>query len=158
MARQFSLPQNLKIVPLLAPTTTNGGVVSRRVGTSGFHKVWLVAELKQAAGHATAVTLTQATAVTGGTTATGPSSQNWLNEDAAAGDTLTKQANGTGVTVTNDVKSKQIVFEVLPEDLTSGKPYVFLSIADSSQATNFASVVAYGLPRFQQATPPTAVA
>ncbi len=157
MARQFSLPANLKIVPLLAPTTTNGGVSSRRVGTSGFHKVWLVAELKQAVGHATVATLTQATAVTGGTTATGPASQNWTNNDAAAGDTLTKNAAATVVTVAADVKSKQIVFEVLPEDLTSGYAYVYLALGDSSQATNFVSVTAYGLPRYAQATPPTAV-
>lgn len=157
MARQFSLVQNLKLVPLLAPTTSNGAVVSRRVNCANFHKVWLVAEMKQAVGHATAVTLKQATAVTGGSTATGPSSQNWLNEDAAAADTLTKQANGTAITVTNDVKSKQLVFEVLPEDLASGKQYVYLDFADSSQATNLVSVVAYGLERYAQATPPTAV-
>ncbi|MGJ5163170.1 hypothetical protein [Bradyrhizobium sp. HKCCYLR1051] len=158
MARQFSLPQNLKIVPLLAPTTTNGGVDSRRVNTAGFHKVWLVAEMKQAAGHATVVTLRQATAVTGGSNAAGPAAtQNWLNEDAAAADALTKNANANAVTVTNNIKSKQVVFEVLPEDLTAGSPYVYLNFSDSSQATNFVSVTAYGHPRYTQATPPTAV-
>jgi len=158
MARQFSLPANLRITPLLAPTTSNGGADSRRINCKGLHKIWLVAEMKQAVGHATAVALKQATAVTGGSTAAGPSSQNWKNEDAAAGDTLTKNANGASVTVTNDVKSKQVVFEVLPEDLTSGYPYVYLNFADSSQATNFVSVTAYGLPSYQQASSPSAAA
>lgn len=158
MARQFSLPQNLKVVPLLAPTTTNGGANSRRVNTGGFHKVWLVADLMNAQGAAVTVTLKQATAVSGGSTANGPATaQNWKNEDAVASDTLVKGANGNAVTTDTNAKSKQVVFEVLPEDLTSGDPYVFLNFSDSTQATDFVSVVAYGLPRFQQATPPTAV-
>lgn len=159
MARQFSLPQNLKIVPLLAPTTTNGAVVSRRVNLANAHKCWLVAELKEAVGFAEVVTLKQATAVTAGTVANGPAtSQNWKNEDAAASDALTKNANANSVTVSNDVKSKQVIFEVLPEDLDVGKQYVFLDFNDSTQATNFVSVTAYLLERYQQASPPSAAA
>lgn len=158
MSRQFSLPQNCKIVQLLAPTTTNGGADSRRCHVKDAHKAWIVVELLQAVGHATAVTLKQATAVTAGTTATGPSSANWLNEDCAAGDTLTKGSNATAVTVTNNIKSKQIVFEVDPSALTDGSPFIYVSAADSSQATNFMSVTAYLQARYQQGTPPTAVA
>lgn len=158
MARQFSLPQNLKIVPLLAPTTSNLAVDSRRMSMKGVSKAWIVVEMLQAVGHATAVTLKQATAVTGGTTATGPTSQNWLNENATVTDALTKQANGTAVTVTNDVKSKQVVFEVDPSLLTDGSAYAYVTIAASSQATNFVSVVGYALTSYQQASPPTLVA
>jgi len=159
MARQFSLPQNLKVVQLLAPTTTNGGANSRRVNLANAHKAWIVVELKNAAGFAEVVTLQQATAITGGSTAAGPTStQNWKNEDTATLDALTKNANGNSVTTDTNVKSKQIIFEVLPEDLTAGYQYIYANLSDSSQATNFASVTAYLLERYAQAIPPSAAA
>lgn len=157
MARQFSLPRNMKVVQLLAPTTTNGAATSRRMNTANAAKAWIVCELKQAAGHATQVSLNQATAVTAGTTAAGPAVPNWLNEDTAAGDTLTKGTNAASVTVTNNIKSKQIIFEIDPIALTSGSGYVFVTTNDSSQATNFLSATGYLLTSYQQDTPPTAV-
>jgi hypothetical protein len=159
MARQFSLPQNLKVVQLTAPVTSNGGVNTRRVNLANAHKAWIVVELKNAVGFAEVVTLQQATAITGGSTAVGPTStQNWKNEDTVALDALTKNANGNSVTTDTNIQSKQIVFEVLPEDLTSGYQYVYANISDSSQATNFVSVTAYLLERYAQATPPSAAA
>lgn len=157
MARQFSITANMKVVQLLAPTTTNGAATSRRVSMKGAHKAFIVVELKQAVGHATVLTLNQATAVTGGSTATGPTVPNWQNDDTAAADTLTKNADAATVTVAADVKSKQAIFEVDPSRLSTADPYIFVTSSDSSQATNFMSAVAYLLPRYQQATPPTAV-
>jgi hypothetical protein len=157
MSRQFRITANMKPVQLLAPTTTNGGATSRRVSCKGAHKAFVVVELLQAVGDATTITLNQATAVTGGSTAAGPSVPNWLNEDTAAGDTLTQLANANNVVVANNIKSKQIVFEVDPAALTNGDPYIFVTSSNSAQATNFMSATAYLLPSYQQATPPTAV-
>lgn len=159
MARQFSLPQNLKVVQLIAPTTTNGGFDSRRVNLANAHKAWIVVDLMNAAGAATTATLKQADAISSGNTANGPASAlNWKNEDTASGDTLTKGGNANAVATDANAKSKQIVFEVLPEDLASGYQYVYANLSDSAQVTNFASVTAYLLERYQQATPPSAAA
>lgn len=160
MARQFSLPMHLKIVQLLAATTTNGGATSRRFSLANAHKAWIICDLKQAVGNATVVTLNQADAVTAGNTKVAPTTSfNWKNEDCAAADGLTRNANGNAVTLAADIKSKQVIFEILPEDLdwANNYKYAFITIADSTQATNFVSIDAFLADRYIQAVPPTAV-
>lgn len=153
----MGIPQGLPPVQLLAPTTTNGGATSRAFSTKNVLKAWIVVELKQAVGHATAISLRQSTTIALGATAAGPSVPNWLNEDCAASDAITRGTDAAAVTVTNDVKSKQIVFQVDPAKLTTGKPCVYVTAADSSQATNFMSVTAYVQPRYAGDAPPSFV-
>ncbi len=158
MARQVSIPAQFPPVQLLAPTTTNGGATSRRVSCANAAKVTIIVDMKQAVGHATVLTLNQATAVTGGSTKTGPVVPNWLNEDCVTNDTRVKKTAAATITVTNDVKSKQAIFEVDPMLLDNTYPYVFVTSSDSSQATNFMSAEAIVQQSYQQATPPTSVA
>lgn len=158
MARQISIPASFPPVQLLAPTTTNGGATSRRVSVKGRAKVTIIVDLKQAAAHATVISLMQATAVTGGSTAAGPSVPNWLNEDCAASDVRVKGTDAASVTVASAIKSKQVIFEVDPARLTDGYAYVYVTASDSSQATNFMNAQAILQESYQQASPPTAVA
>ena len=79
------------------------------------------------------------------------------NEDCAASDALTKNADGASVTVTNDVKSKQGIFQVDAAKLTTDYDVVYVTAADSSQATNFMSASVYLLPRYAGDAPPSAV-
>jgi len=153
----MGIPQGLASVQLLAPTTTNTGAASRAVNTKNALRVYVVVELKQAVGHATAISLRQSSTIALGSTAAGPSVPNWLNEDCAASDALTRGTDAAAVTVTNDVKSKQIVFQVDPVKLTAGKPCVYVTAADSSQATNLMSVTAYVEPRYAGDAPPSHV-
>lgn len=159
MSRQFSLPQNMKIVQLTSPVTTNGGVTTDVISLKNAHKAWLVVELTQAQANATQLSLKQATDVAAGTNKAGPTVPIWANEDTVASDTLVKQADAASYTVANDAKHKQVVFEIDPSrlDIANGYDCVYLVSADSTQATDFISVTAYLQTRYEQATPPSAI-
>ena len=152
-----SLPFANKIVQLLAPATTNSGKTSDVISLKNAIRATIIVELTQAVGHATVVALRQATDVAAGTNAAGPASQLWANEDTAAADTLVNQPVAASYTVTNDIKNKQVIIEVDPAALTEGYDCVYVTLSDSSQATNFASVTAVIRENYQQATPPAAI-
>lgn len=152
------LTHDFKIVDATAgPVTTNGGVTSDVVSLKNAIKAWVVLQFTQAVGHATVVTLKQATDVAAGTNATGPSSNIWANETTAASDTLVKQTSGTTYTLTADVKKKQVVIEVDPAAFTAGYDCLYFTVSDSSQATNFVAGQFFLETRYPQATPPAAI-
>lgn len=159
MSRQVSLPVNFKIVQMLNPKTTNASLTSQVISLKGADKAWVVFEFTQAAGHATAPTLLQATSIGAGTNKAGPSVPIWANEDTAATDTLVKKTSAASYAVTNDVKNKQVVFEIDPAalDVNGGYDCIYFTIGTSSQATNFVSATAYLKTSYQQATPPSAI-
>lgn len=154
----LNLTQDFKIVDATAgPVTTNGGVTSDYVSVKNAVKAWVLVQLTQAVGHATAVTLQRATAVDGtGVTTLGSNVAIWLNEDTAASDTLVRQTDAKVCTVTNNIKKKMIVFEI---DVAALGDYdvINFTVGDSSQATNFVSGVFILQERFAQATPPAAI-
>lgn len=153
-----TLPQNYKIVVGAAPETTNGGKTADYVSVRNANWVWVIINVTQAVGHATAFTLNRATAVAGtGATTLASNVQAWLNEDVAASDTLVKQTDAKSVTVTNDVKNKQIVFGIDPSTLGDTYDVITVLSADSSQATNFWSVTYLLDTKYKQATPPAAI-
>jgi hypothetical protein len=157
MSGGLSIPQGVLPVQLLAPTTTSGGAASRGVSLKNAIRAFIVVDLKQAVGHATAISLRQAKEIALTNNAAGPSVPNWKNEDCVASDALTKNADGASVTVTNDVTSKQVIFQVDPVRLSADYNVVYVMAADSSQATNFMSAAAYLLPRYAGDAPPSAV-
>jgi hypothetical protein len=159
MARQFSLPQNFKVVQLFAPKTTNASLTSQVFTLKGAARAWVVLEFTQAVGHATTPTLNQATSIAAGTNKAGPTVDIWANEDTAATDTLVKQTAGASYAVTNNIKNKTVIFEIDPSrfDVANGYDCAYITIATSSQATNFVSGAVYLQTSFQQATPPSAI-
>lgn len=147
-----------KIVSLTqGPVTTNGGVTSDVVSLKNAIKATIVIDLTQAVGHATAFSLKQATDVAAGTNAAGPTSRIWANEDVATSDTLVAQTAAASYTVTNDIKKKQIVIEVDPASLTDTYDCIYITAADSSQATNFMNATVFIETSYQRATPPAAI-
>lgn len=141
MARNFTVAQRFKIVDATAgPVTTNGGVTSDYVSLKNCLKATIILQFTQAAGHATVVTLKEATAVapTGAKNVVSDH-KIWTNEDTAASDTLVKQPDGKTVTLTNDIKKKLVVVEIDPDalDVNNGFDCIGFTIGDSSQATNF---------------------
>jgi hypothetical protein len=154
----ITLPEEFKVVTGASPETTNGGKTADFVSMKNGHWLWIVVTLKQAVGHATAITVKRATHVAGtGETTLANNVQIWANEDTAASDTLVRQTDAKAHTVTNDIKSKQIVFGIDPVSLGAGYDVVTVTAADSSQATNFWSVTYLMATRYPSATPPTVV-
>jgi len=152
-----NLPFSHKIVQLVNPKTTNGGVTSDVVSLKNAIKATIFIDVTQAVGHATAFSLKQATDVAAGTNAAGPTSKIWANEDVATSDTLVAQTAAASYTVTADVKNKQIVIEVDPASLTDGYDCIYITAADSSQATNLMSASVFIETNYQRATPPAAI-
>ena len=153
-----NLPFSHKIVSLSqGPVTTNGAITTDVVSLKNAIKATVIVDLTQAVGHASVITLKQATDVAAGTNADGPVSRIWANEDVAASDTLVAQTAALSYTVTNNIKKKQVVFEVDPASLTDGYDCIYFTIGDSSQATNFANITALIETNYQRATPPAAI-
>jgi len=159
MARQFSLPVNLKTVQMFSPKTTNASLSSQGISLKGCAKAWVIFEFTQAVGHATTPTLIQAQAIAGTGNKAGPTSAIWANEDTAATDTLVKKTAAASYAVTNDIKNKQVVFEIDAStlDVANGFDCIYFTIGTSSQATNFVSATAYLQTSYQQATPPSQI-
>ena len=158
MPLPWSLFENLKVVQLASPETTNTGKTSDVICLKHAHKAWIVVEMTQAVGHATLLTPTQATNVAAGTNAVlAKVVPIRANEDCAATDTLVAKTAAINYTVTDDIKDKQIIFEIDPALLTDGYDCVYIVAADSSQASNLWSVTAYLATRYPQATPPSAI-
>lgn len=160
MGMPTSLAQQLKIVDATAgPVTSNGGVTGDYVSLKNALKAWIVVQLTQAVGHATAITVKQATAVAGTGVKDGPTCQIWANEDTAASDALVRKTAAAAYTVANDVKKKLVVIEVDPAalDVAGGFDCLGLAVADSSQATNFVAATYWILPRYAQESIPAAI-
>lgn len=158
----YGLPEGFKIVDASAgPVTTNGGVTCDYVSLKNVHKAWIIASFTQAVGHATVVSPKQATAVAGtAVKALTNACPGWFNEDTATSDTLVAQTAATTYTVTNDIKKKQVIVEVVPEqhmDINAAFDVLGCTISDSSQATNFVNVIYVLETRYPQATPPAAI-
>lgn len=162
MAHPLSLPEAFKIVDATAGcVTTNGGVTSDYVSLKNVLKAYIVLQFTQAVGHATVIQPQVASAVapTGATSITF-SAKWWENEDTAASDTLVAQTAATSMTVTNNIKKKQVIIEIDPaQAIAQGATLdvIGFTVSDSSQATNFVSGQFFLLERYQQATPPAAI-
>ncbi len=158
MALPWSLYENLKVVQLASPETTNTGKTSDVISLKNAHKAWIVVDMTQAVAHATLLTPMQATNVAAGTNAVlAKVVPIRANEDCAATDTLVPQTAAINYTVTADVKDKQIIFEIDPASLTDGYVCVYIIAADSSQASDLWSVTACLATRYPQETPPSAI-
>lgn len=153
--------ERFKIVQGIQPRTTNAGFSSDWVSLKNVNKAYVVVNLTQAVGHATAFTLAQATAVAGtGTKAVSNNVPIWANEDCVATDSLARQTDAKAYTVTADVKNKMIVFEIDPAtamDTANNFDCIGLTVADSSQATNIASVEFYLDMKYQEDLSPAVI-
>lgn len=152
----IQVPQALNPIDLTAGcVTTNGGVTTDIISLKGATRAFAVFQLTQAAAHATTISLRQSTDNTTGTTAAGPTCNIWSNLDTATSDTKVKVTSGASYAVSTATKKMQVIFEIDPASLTEGYPYVYFTVADSSQATNFVAGQLFVEEGYQQATPAT---
>ncbi|KKW45008.1 MAG: hypothetical protein UY96_C0034G0007 [Parcubacteria group bacterium GW2011_GWB1_56_8] len=155
------IPEGCKPVQLAHPQTSNGGFDSDWISLKNAIKAFIVVEMNQAVGHATKLTVNQATVVAGSDTKVLTNTTRiWANEDVAASDALVRKTAAKDYTVTNDIKKKQVVFEINPADcldVANAFDCVGVNVADSSQATDFVSITAFLMMKYAEATPPSAI-
>ncbi len=155
MGKSF-LPEGLMPVVLQQPATTNGGISSDYLCLKNINRCYLLVSLTQAVGHATGIDVMQATAVAGtGAKVMGKVMPIWANEDVAASDALTQQTAAVTYNVAATVKNKLVVFQVDPALLDTDNDFDCINVLvdDSSQATNFCSIVALCEMKYQGSVP-----
>ena len=138
------LMQGGQVVSMQPPRTTNGGFNSGELMLTNAQDAFIVVHITNAVGHETLFSLQQDDG--SGTWLAVPVTQNvWVSENVAT-TAISRQANAVSYTVDANISNKIIIFRVNPDSLSDGFDRVRLVSADSTEATNFASVVGYHLP------------
>ena len=146
------------VMGTLACVTTNGGVTCDYVSLKGVKRAWIEVVLKQAVGHATVIQPQKATAVAPvGAVSITAAARIWANEAVGTDDTLVRKTSATAYTVAGDVTSKHVVIEIDPAEFTGAYDVLGCTISDSSQPTNFVSVMYRLEMGYSQATPPSMI-
>ena len=157
---KICLPEYFKIVTALAATTTNGALTGDYVSLKNAKSCTIVVNLKQAAAHATAISVEQATKVDAtGTKVITNAVPIWANEDISTTDTLVRQTDAVNYTITADANDKLIVFQIDPAtlDVANGFDCITVKTAASTEVSDFASAIYYIETKYAQVTPPTAI-
>jgi|1_EtaG_2_1085319.scaffolds.fasta_scaffold113690_2 hypothetical protein len=138
--------------------TTNGGITADYISVKNCHRVVIIADLLQAASHATALGFNEATAVDGtGAAAVTAVQKVWKNENIASTDTLEKGTDAATIAATAGTNNQQLVIEVDLSTLSAGFDCIAATLSDSSEATDFAVINYLCETRYPQATPPTQI-
>lgn len=150
--------EKYKVVNGTPVATTNGAIDCDFIRVKNAHRVIIVAELLQAATHATALGIDEATTVAGaGAVAVTEVQKIWKNADVSSTDTLVKGTDAATVSATAGTTNQQLIMEVDPSTLSSGFDCIRATLDDSSEATNFATVTYFIETRYPQGTPPAAI-
>jgi len=154
-----TLVQRNKIVTAICNQTTNGALTGDYVCLKNAIRCTVVVLLDQVAGHATAITIEQATdAAMGSTKAITNVVPIWQNADTAATDTLVRATDAVSLTVANDIKEKMIVFDIDPSllDVANDFDWITVKTAASSEA-NYVTAIYVLEAKIQGDPPPTAI-
>jgi hypothetical protein len=152
------LPEQFKIVDGATKVTTTGGVTCDYISLKDAISVTIIAKLRQAVGHATALGVTEATNVSAGSASPVTEVQNvWKNADTSATDTLVKATNAATIAAAATVATQTLVMQFDPATLSAGFDCIAATLTDSSQATNWVDVTYIIETRYPQATPPSAI-
>lgn len=146
------IPEDAVPVVLVSPATTNGGVTTDYISLKNAHMVYLVATFTQAATHATGIDPTQASAVAGtGVKAITNTLPIWKNADISLTSVLTRQTDAITADCDAGTTNQIIVMQIDPAgfDVANGFDCLGCTVDDSSEATNFVSIVAYVVPRYK---------
>ena len=162
MSYPWSLPQNMKLVQGIYPQVCGAAALDGDyISLKNAHKCWVVFHL--CTGHGTAIptTIEVASAVAGtGHTAITNLVPIWVNADCAVSDTLVREATDAVAFTTAATITKQImvVYEIDPAALTglTGGDCI-KGVIGISNAANIGACMYFIMPRYPQATPPSAV-
>ena len=157
---KICLPEYNKIVTALAPVTTNSATEGDYVSLRNAKRCSVVVSLTQAATHATAITIEQATVVAGtDSKAISVVVPIWANEDVATTDTLVRQTDAVSYTVDTAATNKLVIFQIDPStlDVANGFDCINVQLAASSEATNFVSANYFLEAKYGMETGPSAI-
>lgn len=139
------VPEEIAVVVLTPPVTTNGGVTTDYISLKNVHKATIVATFTQAVGHATGIDPVQATAVDGtGAKAITNTVPIWANTDISSTSVLTRQTDAITYNLDAGATNQIVTMDIDPAgfDVANGFDVLGVTVDDSSQATNFVSIVA----------------
>ena len=146
------IPEDAVPVVLTAPVTTNGGVTTDYMSLKLAHMVYIVAIFTEAAGHASGIDVTQATAVDGsGVKAITNTLPIWANTDISATSVLTRQTDAITYNVDVGTTNQIVIMQVDPAgfDIDGGFDCLGVTVDNSNQAANFVTVLAFVVPRYK---------
>jgi hypothetical protein len=155
----ITMPQQFKVVSGAAPGADAAGRAARYVSLKNALRAWIVVYLDQGNAATVALTPYQATSVgAAGEKVLTNAVPIWANEDAAATDTLVRQADAVNYTTSAAVKTKQVWFEIDPAQLDINNGFDCLTVkTGASNAANITSIQYLLETRFAQANPPSAI-
>ena len=153
----FSLPENVKLT-LLNQSAANA-VACDVVSMKYFSKGWFIVVHTGSTDTDLTLALYEATDVAAGTNAAiTVAVPNWLDADAGTtSDTLVRQTDAYSFTIDPLTQNGVLyVIEVDPAILSSGYDCVYLADTNGN-ASNICTILFAGLPRYKQASLPTAI-
>lgn len=155
-----TLPEKYKTVAALNPATDAAGRTGAYVSLKNVNIAYIVVHITQGNAATIALSINQATAVAGtGAKAITTVVPIWSNLDVSASDTLVHRTDAVSYTTDAAVKNKIVVFQIDPAglDLANGFDCIAV-VTGASNVANITQAVYLLDNRYQQATPPTAIA
>jgi hypothetical protein len=149
MATNFTLPEDAKIIGGAKPAADAAGRSARYISCKQAHKVYAIVYMDQGNAATVALTVTQATDVSGTSAkAITNAARIWANLDVAAnGDAITRATDAVSYTTDAGVKEKIIVIEIDPASLDQANGFDCVKVATgASNAANITSVLYFGTP------------
>lgn len=139
------LPHVPAIVALEPSTTTNAAITTPYINCAKALMIYFVCTLKQAAAHATVVSIYQATTSAGGSAKVIANAVPiWYSADISASSELTRATNAVSKTLSAVIADQVVVMQLDPAalDLTNDFDWAAIHTTASSEATNFLTVTA----------------
>jgi hypothetical protein len=157
---KLTLPQDAKIVQILAPATDAAGRNGAAVSLKNYGRATIICHITQGNAATIALTLQQCTAVAG--TSAKALTVNvpiWANLDTSTDDNLARVSDGVAYTTDAAVKNKIVAFQVDPStlDLANGFDCLRITTGASNVANITQAIAILHDPRYAQTTPPSAV-
>lgn len=156
---KFCLPEELKLVSLLAPAADAAGRTGAYVTLKNCFRAYIVVHMTQGNAATVALTINQASAVAGtGAKVITNTVRIWSNLDMAASDALVSRTAAVNYTTDAGVKLKMVVFEIEPVALDLDNGFDCITVATgASNAANITAAWVLLDCNYEGATPPTAV-
>jgi hypothetical protein len=157
---ELSFPCHFKIVTAATPTQSDSTITCDNISMKDAAKVWIVAQLQNASGHAVVFNPLLGTAVATCATAITFAAPYWYNYDTSTSDTLVAGTAATTVTASAAATPALYVIEIDPQQaVAQGATLDCLgcTITGGAHAGDFDAVLYIIEPRYKSATPPTAI-
>jgi hypothetical protein len=153
----INLTQEMKIVEAITPQA-GAAITGDYVSLKNVQMAWAVVHINQAAVNTVAITIEQATDVSGtGHVAITKVVPIWSNLDCVASDTLVRRTDAVSYTTDAGQKHKTVVFQIDPATLTLANGDCITVLTGASDATNITSAIYLLETRYPQATPPAVI-